>query len=253
MSRGALFRRREVWLPTLWGWTAILLVLALASLLVVRNLYSFLAPDAPVGARVLVVEGWMGPDELEQAAEIFKDRGYERAFTTGGPIPAGFEELGRDSFADLARDFLLRRGLPEGAVTSVPTPASAQDRSFLSAVMLREWVAREGLRLDALDLLSSGVHSRRSRLLYRIAFGPDVRIGILAARSNAYNPSAWWRTSVGAKTVLSETIGLIWTKLFFRPGEPGSEAEKWGRPDTWSGSPARARSETLPGRATNSR
>src|SRR5262249_14838687 len=150
---------------------------------------------------------------------------------TGGPIPAGFEKLGRDSFAELARDFLVRRGLAEDAVTAVPTPASAQDRSFLSAVMLREWGARKGARWEALDLLSSGVHSRRSRMLYRIAFGPDVRIGILAARSGAYNPAAWWRTSVGAKTVLSETISLVWTKLFFRPGGPGSQAEMWGKPE----------------------
>lgn len=245
MSRPAFFRRREIWLPTIWGWTAILLVLASSSLLVVRNLYSFLAPNEPAGARTLVVEGWMGPDELDQAAEIFRTRGYEHAFTTGGPIPAGFEKLGRDSFAELARDFLVRRGVPEEAVTAVPTPASAQDRSFLSAVMLREWAARKGARLEALDLLSSGVHSRRSRMLYRIAFEPDVRIGILAARSGAYNPAAWWKTSVGAKTVLSETISLIWTRLFFRPGEPGSQAEAWGQPETWSG--------PLPDRVTNSR
>lgn len=245
MSRWALFRRRELWLPTIWGWAAILLLLALLLFAAVRNLYSFLAPYEPVGARVLVVEGWMGTDELEQAAEIFRSRGYEHAITTGGPIPAGFEKLGRDSFAELARDFLLRRGLPEDAVTAVPTPASAQDRSFLSAVMLREWAARQGMRLEALDLVSSGVHSRRSRRVYRIAFGPDVRIGILAARSGAYNPAAWWKTSVGAKTVLSETISLVWTELCFRPGEPGSQAEKWGRPDTWSGS--------LPDRVTNSR
>lgn len=245
MSRPAFFRRREMWLPTIWGWSAILLGFGLSSLLVVRNLHPFLAPTDPAGARFLVVEGWMGPDELEQAADIFRSGGYEHAFTTGGPIPAGFEKLGRDSFAELARDFLLRRGLPEDAVTAVPTPASAQDRSFLSAVILRDWAARKGIRLEALDLVSSGVHSRRSRMLYRIAFGPDVRIGILAARSGAYNPAAWWKTSVGAKTVLSETISLIWTGLFFRPGEPGSQAEKWGRPEPWSGS--------LPDRVTNSR
>jgi hypothetical protein len=240
MGRPAFFRRREMWIPTIWGWAAMLLALALGARLAVLNLYAFLAPDDPAGAKVLVVEGWMGPDELEQAAEVFENRGYERAFTTGGPIPAGFEKLGRDSFAELARDFLLRRGLPEDAVTAVPTPASAQDRSFLSAVMLREWATKKGVRWEALDLVSSGVHSRRSRLLYRIAFGPDVRIGILAARSGAYNPAAWWRTSLGAKTVLSETISLVWTELFFRPGEPGSQAEMWGKPETWSGSPVPA-------------
>lgn len=235
MKRPVLVRRREIWIPTTWGWMSILLVLLLSAVFAARHLYSFLAPNQPVGARLLVVEGWMGADELDQAVELFRARRYEHVFTTGGPIPSGFEKLGRDSFAELARDVLLRRGMPEDAVTAVPTPASAQDRSFLSAVMLREWTKKERVRVEALDLLSSGVHSRRSWLVYRMAFGPEVRIGILATRSSAYNPASWWRTSVGAKTVLSETISLIWTEIFFRPGAPGSQAEMWGRPQTYSG------------------
>jgi hypothetical protein len=230
MKRPALARRREVWIPTVWGWLTILAASCLAFVFVLRHIPSFLAPNRPVGARLMVVEGWMPPDELDQAVAAFHSGGYERIVTTGGPIPQGFERLGCASFAELARDFLLKRGLQDGSVIAIPAPASAQDRSFLNAVMLREWAKQEGLALDALDLFSSGVHSRRSWVLYQMALGPTVRVGILAARPGAYDLDAWWRTSVGAKTVLSETIGWIWTELFFRPGAPGSHEEKWGDP-----------------------
>ena len=37
----------------------------------------------------------------------------------------------------------------------MPAPQSAQDRTYLCAVMLREWAAREGVVLDAIDLVGS--------------------------------------------------------------------------------------------------
>ena len=41
--------------------------------------------------------------------------------------------------------------------------------------------------ITALDVMSSGTRARRSRLLYRIAFGPDVQVGVLAATSSDYD------------------------------------------------------------------
>ena len=133
----------------------------------------------------------------------------------------------------------MQRGLPGIAVSAVPAPASNQDRTFLTAVIVREWLTRSEPAVDALDVLSSGVHSRRSWALYRLAFGSQVRIGIFAARPTRYDPDAWWKTSAGAKTVLSEALGWFWTEVFFRPGAPGSHQEKWGRPQT--ASPAETR------------
>src|SRR5260221_54334 len=228
MSYPALLRRRELWIPTAWGWLAVLVLGGLALLFGVRNIHDFLSPNESVGARILAVEGWLSSDGFDQAVAAFRAGGYERVVTTGGPIPDGVELLGRASYAEFAPDPMIRRGLPEARVIAVPAPDSAQDRTFLSAVMVREWAKAGGVAVDALDVFSSGVHSRRSRLVYRLAFGSDVRIGILAARPSAYDPEAWWRSSTGTKTVLSETVGWIWTKLFLRPGPTGSHAEKWG-------------------------
>jgi len=227
--RPVFFRRREIWLPTIWGWLALLLVGAATIMLVARSLHSFLALTQPVGARVLVVEGWMDADGLDQAVAAFLSGGYERVLATGGPTD--WPELhGYVTYAELAADYLKQHGLAEASVTAVPTPLSAQDRTFLSAVMVREWAKRSGLAFNALDVFSSGTHARRSRLLYRLAFGPNVEVGVFAARSSEYDANAWWRTSTGARDVLDQAIGLLWVKCFFRAPPPGSHEERWAAP-----------------------
>ena len=86
MSRIALFRSRQIWMPTIFGLFFLLFIGLVISLLVVRNIYPFLAQNEPVGASILVVEGWLAPKELDQAILTFKEGNYENLLTTGGPI-----------------------------------------------------------------------------------------------------------------------------------------------------------------------
>ncbi len=183
------------------------------------RLHTFLAIDEPVGARILVVEGWLTRSQLDQAIDLVRRDGHELVLTTGGPIEDDFDRPdAADTYADRARRYIVSRGVAAGSVVAVPAPASARDRSFLNALMVREWVTRSGVDVDSIDVFSSGVHGRRSRALHRLALGPEVRIGIFTARPTTYDLDAWWQTSAGAKDVLAETIAWLWTELFFHPG-----------------------------------
>src|SRR5258706_222987 len=86
MKLPALFRRRHVWVPTVWSWLLFGLACGLAALFALRHLSSFLAPNEPLGARLLVVEGWIPADELDQALRAYEKGGYQRVVTTGGPV-----------------------------------------------------------------------------------------------------------------------------------------------------------------------
>jgi len=222
-----LFTTKTLWVPTLWGWLLLSTLVIGACVALIRSAYSFLALDQPLGAKLLVIEGWMSPAEIDQAILHFKSSSYLKIITTGGPVPASLHRQSGVSFAVLARDYLIQNGLPENMITAVAAPASARDRTYLSAVMVREWLARSGEPMDALDVFSEGAHSRRTRLLYQRAFGESVRIGIIAARPDSYDPSAWWQSSAGTKTVVTEAIGWAWTALFFDAGPRGSHEEKW--------------------------
>ncbi len=225
MARITLFRQRHVWLPTVWGWLVLLVLGFLLCVFGVRNIYTYLAPNDPVGAGVLVIEGWLPQKELDQVVQVLKAKGYTRVVTTGGPTDWPESKYG--NYAQMAADYLIQHGVPRELILVVPAPPSAQERTFLSAVMLRESAQRLGIKLDAIDVYSSGAHARRSRLLYQLALGKRIRVGVLAARPEDYDPEAWWRTSNGVESIVFQTIGLLWVKCFFWPGPPGSHQERW--------------------------
>ncbi|MBU1424400.1 MAG: YdcF family protein [Gammaproteobacteria bacterium] len=229
MARIVLFRQRQVWMPTISGWLLLLFIGIATSILLANNLYAFLAPNQPVGARVLVVEGWLTPGELDQAIAVFNKGKYERIVTTGGPV-SGWLGLKQDmSYAELAADYLAHHGIQRDLIAVVPAPRSAQERTFLSAIMFRESAQRLGITFDAIDVFSSGAHARRSRLLFQMALGQKVRVGILAARPDEFDPEAWWKTSEGVEQMFFQSFGFVWVKCCFWPGPLGSRQELWVR------------------------
>ena len=227
-----LFRRREVILPTLWGWMFLLGLVAAFVILVARQLGGWLAVSQPVaGARggtanLIVIEGWLGERELDAAAAYVRERGYSRVLTSGGPI-LSFSPF--DSFAERAAH-RLREKLPEVRVDAVPTPATKQDRSYASAVWVRDWAQQRSLPVDAIDVYSLGAHARRTRMIYRQAFGDASRIGIIAGTPVDTDIVHWWRTSEAAKQVLAESLSLVWTQCCFWPAPRGSHEERWAVP-----------------------
>lgn len=211
-----LVRRREVWLPTLCGWLVILVVLALAAVIAGRRLYPFLAIDESSGAKILVIEGWMDPYGLDQAVAVFRKGSYELAVVTGAPFAEWPQANTYRTAAERAAEYLRSRGLPAPAVAAVPSPASPHNRTFLSAVMVRDWARQAGIEVHALDVFSQGTHARRSRLLFQRAFGPQVKVGAMAAR-HEHADERWWRNAESTREVLDQAIAYVWVLLFFHP------------------------------------
>ncbi len=231
----ALIRRRQVWLPTLWGALLLCAVAAVALLVAARSAGGYLGRnDLAVGsdgrgARTLVVEGWLEERELDDAIAAVRRGHYQRVVTSGGPIEGWREGVVWASYAERAASYLRRAGVAI-PVVAIPAPAVARDRTYRSAVVVRDWLRREQPALDAIDLLSAGVHTRRSRLAYRLAFGPGVEIGAIAVAPHGYDVAHWWRTSEGAKAVLGELISLAWTKCCFWPRADGSPEDRTAVP-----------------------
>lgn len=225
MLKITLYRKTQIWLPTIWGWLFLLILILTLCVFGVRNIYAFLAPNEPVDAHTLVVEGWLAPQELDQAIQIFKSGGYSRVVTTGGPTK--WPETKYGNYAVMAADYLAQHEVPRDMILAVPAPPSAQERTFLSAVMLRESAQKLGIKLDAFNLYSSGAHARRSRLLFHMALGNKVTVGLLEAKPNGYDSEAWWQSSEGVESILFQAIGLVWVKCCFWPGPPGSTRELW--------------------------
>jgi hypothetical protein len=216
-----LFSRRERWGLSLRGWLCLILATVAGGWFLFLNIQPFLAVTQRENTRILVVEGWAGENTMNAALIEFRAGHYEKIYTTGGPV-AGLD-ANRDNFrtwADRGANLLVKTGLPAGLVQSVPSPLVTRDRTYGSALALREWFHRHHLAVQSLNVLTEDAHARRTRLLFQEAFGRETRVGVISVPDPAYDAKRWWHYSEGVRVVLSESIAYVYAKCLFHPEKP---------------------------------
>lgn len=275
--------------------------------------HPYLAFTETSGADVLVVEGWMEPDHLRQAADIARKGRYTRIYTTGSVRPfsyylrtkerictrmktaftgsisidvsgtdgagfllvAGADTLlhvpvgtrgtgfsarirtptdsivlvatnsrnipaeehdifikylrinGRDAhleqdstwfvhadgtrteawptYAHQARATLIADGLPPGVVFAVPAWGEPDSRSWANASYFNVRARADGIK--GFDVVTLGVHARRSRQLFQRACGQDVRVGVISIPDPQCPRRGWWLSGIGWFRMLKEVAG----------------------------------------------
>jgi uncharacterized SAM-binding protein YcdF (DUF218 family) len=182
------------------------------------RIHPFLAPTHGVDTDILVVEGWISHDAILAAAAEFSNGGYRRIYVTGGPV-AGTGAYINDfnTSANVGADLLKAAGLSSQLVQAVPSRVRTRDRTYGSALALRQWFREHDVDARKLNVVTEGVHGRRSRLLFQEVFGRNVQIGIISLRNGEYDPDHWWRYSEGVKEVISEGGAYLYAKFLFRP------------------------------------
>jgi hypothetical protein len=179
----------------------------------IPNLYSFLAVNAPLPqAELLVVEGWLPDWNLKGALEEFQRGGYRLAIATGGPLAKGYFLSHYKTYAELTAATLVALGLDQERAIAVPSPLAERDRTVTSALALRDWLRQTQPPGTSLNLYTVGPHARRSHFLFQTALGDCARIGVIAAPPLAFDPDRWWNSSAGVRSVLSETIGYSYVR-----------------------------------------
>jgi hypothetical protein len=212
---GGFLQRRECLLPTWRGWLVLLFAGLALIVFSVRGAYSFLAVNDPVYNGGLVVEGWLPDYALQQAITEFRRDHYSKVFVTGGPLEHGAPLSEYGTFAELGAAALLRLGLNTNAVQAVPAPKVRIDRTYASAVALKNWLDQHGATETNFNLISLGPHSRRSRLLFEKALGSSYRVGVTAVEDEEYDARRWWGSSAGVRTMIDEMIAYWYARLAF--------------------------------------
>lgn len=215
---GGLFDRRPRWAPTWRGWVIVVLLLIGGAYATLRTVHPFLAVQAPLSADVLVIEGWIPEYAVAEVADDIRAGRYQYVFTVGGPVTGVLPPAADDdTHAYVAAKLLQRLGLPGDAIQMVPTPTVGRDRTYHSAHTLKVWLQNHGIVTQQVNVVTLGVHARRSRLLFEKALGPDIDVGIISIRHREYEPEHWWRYSEGVKEVLSEGAAYLYARFLFRP------------------------------------
>jgi uncharacterized SAM-binding protein YcdF (DUF218 family) len=214
-----LVTRRERWGLSWRGWLIAGLVILGTGWILVLGAHPFLAVTDRVDARFLVVEGWVPAYAIHAGIEEFKSGRYERVFTTGGMMQAGRGDDGTnpETAATWGANRLRRGGVGRELIQEVPSPEVSRDRTYSSAVALRNWFRDHGVSVQAINVVTEDVHARRTRLLFQDAFGPKVSVGVIAPQNNEYDPKRWWCYSEGVREILGETIAYVYARFFFFP------------------------------------
>tara|TARA_Y100000588_G_scaffold165341_1_gene179364 strand:+ start:315 stop:968 length:654 start_codon:yes stop_codon:yes gene_type:complete len=215
--RLGLIKKKERYGLTLRGWLVAGLMGVVFLAIAKSVLYPFLALSSPVRGSIMVVEGWLPDYALKVAVADFRMGDYELLITTGGPLGKGAYLAEYQNYADLMAATLTAKGFNKSKIVSIPAPTVRKDRTYATAVKVRQWLSKNKPSVSAIDVYSLGPHARRTRLLFDAAMGRDIRVGIISVASKDYEADGWWRSSDGVRTVLSETIAYIYAKFFFPP------------------------------------
>jgi hypothetical protein len=211
-----LFRKRTFWVPTWRGCLLGVILFGLAVWFVVANIHPFLSvTEKAEGAKVLVVEGWVPDYILAKTLSGFNvGDSYDYICTTGAELPRGYYLSEFKTYAELTAQTLEQLGVPRNRIIVAASRSVTSDRTYQSAKAFRE--KRESSLISdfrdasAIDVLTRGVHGRRTRTVFRKALGDTVEVGIIAQSSDSYNSKRWFASSEGVKTVLIETLSVCY-------------------------------------------
>ncbi len=195
------------------------LVVVIALGLGLLAIHPFLAVTAPVTAKVMVIEGWLPDYALEEAVAQYHRDGYETIYTTGGPLERGSYLSEYRTFAQAAAATLLKLGMATNTVHAVPAAPTHRNRTYESAVALREFLSSQGTVLNAINLVTEGTHARRSRLCFERALGRGMLVGVISIENRDYESDRWWRYSSGIKTIFGETMAVLYAWLSIDYGD----------------------------------
>lgn len=213
-----ILARKERWGLSWRGWLLVTSAAIIVGCVALLTIYPFLAVTDPVNTKILVVEGWIHPYAIRAAAEEFRLGSYQRIFATGGPVVGNGGYINDyNTAASVGADELKKAGVPPDFVQMVPSKVFGRDRTYSSAVALKDWFRENNVQTCGINVLTEDVHARRTRLLFAKAFRPNISVGVIAVPNPDYDARHWWRYSDGVREVIGESIAYVYAKVFFHP------------------------------------
>jgi uncharacterized SAM-binding protein YcdF (DUF218 family) len=171
---------------------------------------------APVGA---VLSGEM-PLRAREAAQLYRDGEMHEVWITRPTDPTeqlqamGIDYLGE---AFYNQRVLVQLGVPGEATRVLEPPIyDTEDEVRLIARLAREE------EFHRVIIVTSKVHTRRVRYLWRKLVGADPALEVRYARDDPFNPAHWWRRTKDALDVVREILGLANAWAGFPVGHPAA-------------------------------
>jgi hypothetical protein len=181
------------------------------------SIHGFLCVNRPIAAEVLVVECWLPDSAMRGAIEEFNRGGYKYVVSSGGPMPVSWLQSRFKTGGEFAAANLAALGLDPKLIVATAEPEHSRDRTYASALAIKEWLRGTNVSVKEVNVYSIGAHARRSRLLFQKALGDEVRVGIISHPENGFDPKYWWASIDGFTQVMSEGLAYLYARFLFHP------------------------------------
>lgn len=155
---------------------------------------------------------------LIEAAALYQEGFADRVVVNGNRKTDVLRDLERRGFTPCCRwDENARRilgvlGVPDARIVSI----SAEDAFDTISEARTVGDALQGMGLRTLIVATSRFHTRRAHHIWSVLYGDDFALQTVAARTDPYDPTQWWRDGRQIRWVLSEYGGWLfyhWQRL----------------------------------------
>ena len=183
---------------------SIILIVKAFSVPIQRSLYSFLSPNKPIIAEVLVVEGWLSECMLKDAAEEYLQGNYFYCLISGK----------RDVSLRSPVKALIRYGIDSSAIKFTEAKMKKGYNTFYMAHAALEWFQTNDPKISKINVFTAGPHSRKSWIIFKRVFGKGCEIGVLSANLESCNTLLWWKSKRGFYYLLKYGLGYLYALLW---------------------------------------
>ena len=147
--------------------------------------------------------------------------------TCGGICPQTGWEEGGWSYAEKAKEELLRLGISQNQIASASAGDTEINRTYQSAVAVRRTLDARSICPSAVTIFTLGSHARRSRLTFDKVYQGKLEVGVVGWFPPSYKSVPWWSSSERAREFIAETAGYFYEK-FMNSGRAAKSAVQGG-------------------------
>jgi len=188
------------------------------AVLVVFNIHGFLQKEAPVDAKILILETWFWDrPAIEEAAEEFHSGNYQLVICVGVSDIEDGQDMDR-----LLGARLQSLGILKPQLVFLRLPSDTQHRTFQSAVTSKEWLRSNHVAATSINVFTLGVHARKSWVAFKRVFGPGFQVGVLPGTEDAYDTRRWWGSKTGRYIVARNSLGYLYVRFWPLPKASGT-------------------------------
>jgi uncharacterized SAM-binding protein YcdF (DUF218 family) len=155
---------------------------------------------------ILILSGGM-PMRAREAAKLYREGYAPKVWLTHSTEPGA--TLAAMSIFYISEDaydvqVLMHEGVPSDAI-SLLQPAIVNTADEISAAS----VALTQEKGSAVIIVTSKVHTRRTRILWQRLAASRGKAIVRAASDDPFQPRRWWRTTSDALDVVREVLGIL--------------------------------------------